>query len=66
MKISREKTEVLEFGLGNWVGNVGSDPGIKLRGQILNRVEKFEYFVSIVRENGKIVKNIAGIIRNFV
>lgn len=45
-KISRVKTEFLEF--GNVAGNYQSGGGVRLVGQILNRVDQFKYLGSVV------------------
>lgn len=44
LKISRMKTEFLELGFGNTVGNNRSKGEVRLGIQILDKVDKFKWF----------------------
>lgn len=50
--------EILNFRFKKKVGENGNDHNVRLRGQLINKIEIFKYLGLIVQENGEIVEDI--------
>lgn len=56
LKISRAETEFVKFRFNKRIERNRSDDSVRLRGRLVNKVERFEYFESIAQENEAIAE----------